>query len=1033
VWPDAEVRGWALRVLSIALTGYADRALPILIGETGRGKTQVISLLMSVLGSYAHAADPRLLGTEGAKAHQSIVFALKGRRLSFIDEGPREGKFAQERLKQLTGGGELTANQMNQNPITFRPSHTLVLTANPESEPVLTDPAVRSRTRLVPCDGDPELVRLTRAAIGHLSGAAWRTEAPGVLAKMMIEAGAWLEDPTSGLQANAPESIRYLAEHVAGEQDPITTWLEDETEPWEAGTPSRELYSAFVGSCLQANMRRDSIPSETAWGRSLGRLGYPVIRDKRTKRRQLRIRQSGSWATPHAGLTPEATVAGAGLGSIGAGLVPGSETNPAPVFSQVNPSPTVAGAGYAGFEEGLTYTHTHATHAGEPDTQSGSNPAPIDRNSPPDLHEQQSTNPAPNPAPSHDVGDRATAAREKRAETAEAKRLAAIAAAAGARYELPAMVLRDGAVRTVGLADAAALLATIEELTVDIENTGYAVGHRDYALRTVQLGDERFAFVLDPHEPDQADVIARTVAGAKILHAHSATADLVPLAVAGLLGPDPTAGYEEAWSRMHDTVIPAKLADPASTGSDPGLKKLAAVVLGDQAVAPAADAARAALFKAGKWLTDTKPTTAVERSGWAQVDHHSETMIRYDASDVLDDAAIARVLPQPAPAVLERERMAQRMTARVALHGLRLDGEQVASLRGQQQAALADASGRLAAFGIENPGSDQQVGAVVERLGLELPRTKTGRPSVASGVLEPHKDAPGELGELIRARLAYQEAENRLGLFLDGYHLQVVQGDGRVRPTVYTMEAKTGRMSCVRPNLQQVPRSGGFRSCITADPGHLLISADFSSVELRVAAALSQDAAMIRMLAEGVDYHQMIARIVWGPNAGKAERYKAKPMVFGRIYGSGAAGMARQNGVSEAIARAVIDAMDQLTPGLTAWSKSVAAGVEAGRTQFPTHSGRIVHMPTDRAYAAPNYCIQGTARELLIDALERWASTPWGRAILLPVHDELVVHVPEHEAEAATAALSECMTAELFGIPIVAEASEPSFAWKDSA
>jgi hypothetical protein len=154
-------------VLSIALTGYADRALPILLGETGRGKTQVVHLLMSVLGSYAHAANPKLLSS-GSNEHDTIVFALKGRRLSFIDEAPREAKAGQERLKQLTGGGELTARQMNQDPITFRPTHTLVLTAN--DEPVLTDPAVRSRVRLIPCEGDPELVRTTRAAIGHVSG-----------------------------------------------------------------------------------------------------------------------------------------------------------------------------------------------------------------------------------------------------------------------------------------------------------------------------------------------------------------------------------------------------------------------------------------------------------------------------------------------------------------------------------------------------------------------------------------------------------------------------------------------------------------------------------------------------------------------------------------------------------------------------------------------------------------------------------------------------------------------------------------------
>lgn len=326
VWPDPEIRAWSLRVLSIALTGYPDRALPILIGDTGRGKTQVISLLMSVLGTYAHAADPRLMGEEGAKAHASIVFALKGRRLSFIDEGPREGKWAQERLKQLTGGGELTANQMNQNPITFRPTHTLVLTTN--DEPVLTDPAIRSRARLIPCDGDPELVRVTRAALGHTAGAAWRAEAPGVLAQMMSEASAWLDDPTSGLVTAAPLSLRYLAETLGAQQDPVRVWVDEETEPFEAGTPSRELYQAFVASCRRSGIRADAQPSETKWGRALNRLGYPSIKAERHNVRLLRVSSSGF--LPGMGSQPpaESSQPAGGLTPSAGGFMEGSNPNP---------------------------------------------------------------------------------------------------------------------------------------------------------------------------------------------------------------------------------------------------------------------------------------------------------------------------------------------------------------------------------------------------------------------------------------------------------------------------------------------------------------------------------------------------------------------------------------------------------------------------------------------------------------------------------------------------------------------------------
>jgi P4 family phage/plasmid primase-like protien len=293
VWPEEELRAWALRVLSISLTGYADRALPILLGERGRGKTQIVALVMSVLGSYAHAADPRLLnGLDNA--HASIIYALKGRRLSFIDEGPRDGRLGQERLKQLTGGGDLTGNQMNRNPIAFTPTHTLVLTSN--EEPTLTDPAIRDRVRLIPCEGDPDAVRATRRAIGHTSGRAWRREAPGVLAMLMREAAGWLEDPDSALTTAAPAAYQERVEQIAAEQDPVRTWATEETEPHAPGTRSRELYEAFVGWTKNGNTHPGRIPSETKWGKQLTDLGHPIEKRRDGNYRPLRLKPRTPWA-----------------------------------------------------------------------------------------------------------------------------------------------------------------------------------------------------------------------------------------------------------------------------------------------------------------------------------------------------------------------------------------------------------------------------------------------------------------------------------------------------------------------------------------------------------------------------------------------------------------------------------------------------------------------------------------------------------------------------------------------------------------
>lgn len=662
------------------------------------------------------------------------------------------------------------------------------------------------------------------------------------------------------------------------------------------------------------------------------------------------------------------------------------------------------------------------------DAEHGIRSDPPSRSAPP-------ATPDPQPAKAKharvDPAERAAAKAAAKAEALAAK----IAEAAGPIVELPALVTRDGSVTAISLAQVEEVyraFAMAAELTVDVETTGYPIGHADYALRTIQLGNEHAAVVLDAADPDHRALAGVLLDQAALLHAHSATADLIPLAEVGALV------LERGWDLMHDTVIPAKLADPASTGSDPGLKQLAGAVLGDAAVSPAADAARAALFKAGRWLTDTKATTPVARSGWAQVDPRCTTMIRYAASDVLDDAALARRLPPVDPAVLERERTAQRMTARVAHRGLRIDGEHVQRLLAEHTDQRAAAAQQVQALGVDNPGSDQQVATRLLQLGAPLPTTKTGRPSVAKGVIDPFRSADGPVGELARAVLDYRHHDTLLGTFLEPYQQLVTRGDGRARPTVYTLGADTGRMSCVRPNLQQVPREGGLRSCITADPGQLLVSADFAGVELRVAAALSGDANLRRLIAEedaglGDGVHWAIARLAFGPDATKADRYAVKRGVFGRIYGGGIGAIARGVGVSETTASAIVDALDTMLPELAGWSQMVREAVKGGHTQFPTYAGRIVHLPAAFPHKAPNYCIQGTARELLIDTLVRLRDTRWGDATLLPVHDELVLAVPEAEAAEATAALVAAMQSELLGVAIKAEASEPSFAWRDAS
>lgn len=1125
VFPDPELRAWALRVLSVALTGHSSAVLPILYGKERSGKTSLIELLVRVLGTYAHAANVKLLGDN--KDHDTIIYDLKGRRLSFVDEGPKRGHDATERLKQLTGGGSLTARPMNSNPITFRPSHTLVLTTN--NEPSMADPALRARMRLIPCDSEESAVQPTRKALNDYR---LRNEAPGILAKLMKEAAAWLADENTASNAAAPAIVRETAQSITENQDPVRDWVENYTRPDEPGTPGRQLYTAFAAWHQDHPLfKRMAVTSETLFGRTLSDMGYPSnklggkwyrklsvmgplppgVRPPQTPPPNFGLEDNE--AMPSRDLSVTKSGGSGGLnGRVEAELAKSEESRSDLTFEAKN------GRLACFTEKVVSNTHTpHIPHISpiEPlrgaqrrQADSGSCDTPSDqqvkglaggggasRQTPDDqgfgaysaseLAETASDlrrcEKAGVDLPELPFGysplrnltayqvtvwaearniDKTAARAELKTIKAEAKaqekldlKHAKLQSAEGAKVNLPAGCDRTGDVRALTLDQAAAAvracLSRTPALTVDVETAGYPLGHEHYRLRTVQLGDDQLAVTFDPHQSDQAELIKQLLSEAPALHAHSATADLAPLADASLID------YQAGWDRMFDTGIVALLNDPKSTGSDPGLKQLASSVLGPLATAPAADKARGELFAAGGWLKETDVTTPLERSGWAQVDSEATTMVRYAASDVLDTAAIAKRLPGVPEALLSRERAVQRQTAPLALIGVRLDYEHVQEMRSIHEPLREQSKARALAMAggdIDNPGSPTQVAKKLTAMGVQLPLTKPnrktgaggGQPSADKAALEPLQHLDGPVGDLVTEVLDYRHNNTLINMFLVPFSLLCEKGDGRARPTVYTLGTDTGRMSVVRPNLQQLSRQGGIRACITADPGQLMVGADFSGIELRVAAALSQDPNLIRILAEGRDIHAEIALQVWGadqelsakagkPTPKKEHRYKAKPMVFGRIYGGGAATLAGQTGTTLQEANAVIETLDALAPGLAAWSTQMRNWVKGGGTQFPTYAGRIIYMDPDQPHKAGNYAIQGSARELLVDSMLKWADTRWGGAVLLPVHDELDAFVPEGEAVEATAALVSCMETELYGVKIIAEPSEPSFYWQDSS
>lgn len=1060
VWPDPEVRAWALRVLAIAATGYPDAALPVLYGSERTGKSATVALLMDLLGTYAHAADPRLLA--GAdNAHASVVYALKGRRLSFIDEGPRKGALATERLKQLTGGAALTGNAMRANPITFNPTHTLVMSTN--DEPQIADAALRARMRIIPCEADREAVAAARLAI---TPAVWADEAPGVLAMVMREAAMWLDDRRTAGNAAAPMVVQTIADEIADAQDPYAQWLTERTTPDATGTSSRALYKAFAAWFEDdITRRRTAIPSETAWGRALTRLGFPSRHTFTGKVRDLRITNGGDvgWVN---NFTPSGAMTGSVTGIDASGGEPVMAEN-----ASSGPDSRASMTGLTGLVSTINpITNTHTKEKVEGNKGNGVNPS--DPVMPPAAPAPQSVSDQQKPtmtgsmtaldAPvmcstcnaepgvttqgklrSHKVDgvkcSGSGAAVAGFVTPAQQARAAKVAELAGELLTLPAAMRRGEAPRSVDLSEAAAILeAALKRnggvLSVDIETNALPEYDPRKRVTTVQIGDWAEGVDLDADDPAQMRIAAAYLDEATELDAHSYTADLAPLARLGVI-----TDYAAACAKTVDTATRAKLTDPNLTDNGDGLKELAQTMLGARAESPAAEAAKDALGTAAGWIWKLKPDTPEAKNGWLQVDKRCATMVRYAVSDVLDCAALRRVLPEPAPELDARERLAQRVTAVAPLKGVLLDGEAVAAQLADREPRAAEKLARINALGVANPDSPTQLTARLTALGAILPRTKPtqrnpeGNPSAKGDVLEKLTDAPGELGELATMVLAYREDATVLKNMIRPWARSTESGDSRTYPTIYTLGADTGRMSCVRPNLQQVAREGGLRECLVADDGWKIIAADFSSVEVRVAAALSQDPTLIQFIREGRDLHAEIAALAFGADWTKAQRYSVKRIVFGRLYGGGLDTLARQAGLDHATTQHCMDVLDSLAPGLRAWSEGVKREIKGGVTQFTTYSGRVIHHDPATPHKGPNYRIQGTARELLIDSLIQWDAGPYSGGVLLPVHDEIVAMVrAEHAAEAAEY-LGRCMTSELYGVPITAEVDAPADRWASAA
>jgi len=340
-------------------------------------------------------------------------------------------------------------------------------------------------------------------------------------------------------------------------------------------------------------------------------------------------------------------------------------------------------------------------------------------------------------------------------------------------------------------------------------------------------------------------------------------------------------------------------------------------------------------------------------------------------------------------------------------------------------------------FNLGSPKQLQQI--FYEKLELPvLKKTKTGQPSTAEPVLQ-------ELAvdyELPRLILEHRSLAKLKSTYTDKLPLEINSQSGRIHSTYQQAVAATGRLSSTEPNLQNIPirtaEGRRVRKAFVSKAGYKLVAADYSQVELRIMAHLSQDEGLLKAFAESLDVHQATAAEVFGlelDDVTTEQRRSAKAINFGLIYGMSAFGLANQLGIGRQEAQQYVDRYFDRYPGVRRYmDQTQALADEKGYVE--TLFGRRLYLPDIRAgnamlrraaqRTAINAPMQGTAADIIKQAMidiDHWLDTdPLDATMLLQVHDELIFEVAEQDVDLLAEGVKfRMVTAASLDVPLVVD------------
>jgi len=367
------------------------------------------------------------------------------------------------------------------------------------------------------------------------------------------------------------------------------------------------------------------------------------------------------------------------------------------------------------------------------------------------------------------------------------------------------------------------------------------------------------------------------------------------------------------------------------------------------------------------------------------------------------------------------------VVAQMERHGIRVDREQLARLSGEFAETIASLEGEIHGIAGEpfTIGSPKQLGDVLfEKMGFKGgPKGKSGQHSTDQSVLE---RLAGEGAEIASKVLEWRQLSKLKNTYTDALQAAINPGTQRVHTSYSLVGAQTGRLSSTDPNLQNIPIrteiGRQIRKAFVAEPGNVLLAADYSQIELRLAAHMADVPSLKEAFAAGEDIHARTALEMFG-TVDRDTRARAKTINFAILYGISRWGLGGRLGVPAEEAQAMIDRYFERFPGIqryiletleTVRERGYSETLFGRKTWFPRINSRQQAERQGSERAAINAPIQGTSADIIKRAMARMmpalSDAGLGHVrMLLQVHDELVFELPEGDVAAASPVIERVM------------------------